>query len=99
MLFSGLRIFKVSYIVELRTAHIMYQANSYMFQVNIQIHTMFTLHKPVYVIKQSPTFKHMYVRAKLKIICFAVKGVTLWNSFAISLIYCRNVDCLKNICR
>ena len=74
-LFSELRILKVQDIVEIRTALIMYKANSNLLPVNIQ--KLFTLYKSVYVTRQSPTFKQNNAHTNLKRMCISVKGVIL----------------------
>ena len=87
-LFSELCIPKVTDIVEIRTALIMYKANSNLLPVNIQ--KMFTLDKSVYVTRQNPNFKQNYACTKLKRLRISVKGVMIWNSLDSSLICCRN---------
>ena len=80
-------------IVEIRTALIMYKAN-----------TKFTSEytKVVYIVQvsicnqtKSHTLKKNYVYTNLKRMCISVKGVVLWNSLDSSLICCRNVHRLK----
>ena len=92
-LFTELGILKVQDIVELGTALIMYKANNNLLPVNIQ--TLFTLYKSVYLTRHSPTLKHNYARTNLKRMCISVKDVILWNSLDSSPICCRNVHRLK----
>ena len=79
VLFKELRILKLFDIIELKTAMIMYKANTHKLPLNIQ--QLFSVDEFTYYnTRQLKNMKQVYIRTTLKSKCISICGVKLWNS-------------------
>ena len=79
VLFKELRILKLFDIIELKTAMIMYKANTHKLPINIQ--QLFSVDEFTYYnTRQLKNMKQVYIRTTLKSKCISICGVKLWNS-------------------
>ena len=84
VLFKELRILKLFYNIELKTAMIMYKANKRMLLLNIQ--RLFSVDDVAYYnTRQLKNTKQVYIRTTLKSTCISICGVKLSNSLKMDL--------------
>ena len=67
--------FRLTDMLKLKTAEIMYKAFNYSLPNNIQ--KLFALYDPIYMTRQKCVFKQKYGCTNLKTMCISINGVKL----------------------
>ena len=79
VLFIELHVLKLHDLIELRTAMIMYKANTGCLPVNLQ--TMFRMSsEKINNTRNSSNVRQVFARTTKKANCITVHGITLWNT-------------------
>ena len=79
LFFIELHVLKLHNLIELRTAMIMYKANTGCLPVNLQ--TMFRMSsEKIHNTRNSSNVRQVFARTTKKANCITVHGITLWNT-------------------
>ena len=79
VLFIELHVLKLHDLIELRTAMIMYKANTGCLPVNLQ--AMFRMHsEKIHNTRNSSNVRQVFARTTKKANCITVHGIKLWNT-------------------